>query len=173
MKIRKQYPGISQANAIYIMNRCTLSYHHQTEVWPIRHCLWLCHETMVCAVCLSIFLCYYVVVCCIIIKYVTYWSCTFPCVEFVLHIALAKNAMGTLIQDAPLHPGCWDLIVLSPGANVWHGQCPDAQLRVGHQLGAASVCTHLLEHGPQEKLFHRLLPNISTSAITESMASKC
>ena len=28
----------------------------KSEVWPIRHCLGLGHETMVCAVCLSIFL---------------------------------------------------------------------------------------------------------------------
>ena len=27
-----------------------------SEVWPIYHCLWLGHETMVCVVCLSIFL---------------------------------------------------------------------------------------------------------------------
>ena len=36
---------------------CTQSYyHHQSEVWPICHCLGLGHETMVCTVCLSIFL---------------------------------------------------------------------------------------------------------------------
>ena len=28
----------------------------KSEVWPICHCLWLGHETMVCALCFSIFL---------------------------------------------------------------------------------------------------------------------
>ena len=81
--------------------------------------------------------------------------------------------MATLIQDAIAPRMLTSYSPVPRGQFVRHGQCPDAQLGVGHQLRAASVHTHLLKHGPQEKLFHRLFPNISGTAITESMASKC
>ena len=50
---------------------------------------------------------------------------------------------------------------------VWHGQCPDAWLGVGHQLGAALVHTHLMEHEPRVKPLHRL-PSLRDNKVVDN-----